>query len=98
MTTAPALTRVRPERPAGYWERIDRIVATAPPLTDTQRAIIRTAFHQPQDRRCGSAPNPLGLPKTATAEVQSAVATNDDAPGVQPEAPSEQSAPTRASK
>ena len=40
----------------------------------------------------------LGLTETATAEVQSAVAPNDDAPGVQPEAPSEQSAPTRASK
>lgn len=40
----------------------------------------------------------LGLPQSATAEVQSAVATNDGAPGVQPEAPSEQSAPTRASK
>lgn len=34
----------RPERPAGYWERIDRIVAAAPPLDDRQRAIIRTAF------------------------------------------------------
>ncbi|MGW3936474.1 hypothetical protein [Streptomyces phaeochromogenes] len=34
----------RPERPAGYWERVDRIVDAAPPLTDTQRAIIRTAF------------------------------------------------------
>ncbi|MER6956044.1 hypothetical protein [Streptomyces sp. NPDC000618] len=43
----------------------------------------------------------LGLVETpaAAAEVQSAAATNDDgAPGVQPEAPSEQSAPTRASK
>lgn len=34
----------RPERPPGYWERIDRIVAAAPPLTAEQRAIIRTAF------------------------------------------------------
>ncbi|MFE8962127.1 hypothetical protein [Streptomyces iakyrus] len=40
----------RPERPAGYWERIDRIVATAPPLTDDQRARIRAAFHQPEAR------------------------------------------------
>lgn len=40
----------------------------------------------------------LGLTETATAEVQSAVATNDGTPGVQPEAPSEQSALTRASK
>lgn len=37
----------RPERPAGYWERIDRIVDQAPPLTDDQRARIRAAFHQP---------------------------------------------------
>lgn len=36
----------RPERPAGYWERIDRIVAKAPPLTDAQRARLRVIFHQ----------------------------------------------------
>ncbi|MFE7803987.1 hypothetical protein ACFU51_04835 [Streptomyces sp. NPDC057430] len=36
----------RPARPAGYWERIDRIVAQAPPLTDAQRAKLRTIFHQ----------------------------------------------------
>jgi hypothetical protein len=43
----------------------------------------------------------LGLTESADAEVQSASAAkeNDDAPGVQPEAPSaEQSAPTSASK
>ena len=41
----------------------------------------------------------LGLSETAAAEVQTAPATTDDgAPGVQPQAPSEQSAPTRASK
>lgn len=43
----------------------------------------------------------LGLSETAAAEVQSAAASeSDDAPGVQPEAPSEQSAPasTSASK
>lgn len=40
----------------------------------------------------------LGLSESAAAEVQSAAATNDGAPGVQPGAPSEQSAPTRASK
>lgn len=40
----------------------------------------------------------LGLPETADAEVQSASATHDDAPGVQPEAPSEQPTPTHASK
>ncbi len=41
----------------------------------------------------------LGLPETADAEVQSAPAASDDAPGVQPGAPSEQSAhaPTSAS-
>ncbi|GAA5033001.1 helix-turn-helix domain-containing protein [Streptomyces siamensis] len=40
----------------------------------------------------------LGLSETAASEVQSAAATSDDAPGVQPGAPSEQSAPTSASK
>lgn len=41
----------RPARPAGYWERIIRIVDQAPPLADDQRARIRAAFHQPQARR-----------------------------------------------
>ncbi|MDX3839016.1 hypothetical protein [Streptomyces europaeiscabiei] len=36
----------------------------------------------------------LGLSETAAVEVQSAAATNDDAPGVQPEASVEQPAPT----
>ncbi|MDX3679471.1 helix-turn-helix domain-containing protein [Streptomyces scabiei] len=36
----------------------------------------------------------LGLSETAAAEVQSAAAANDDAPGVQPGAPVEQPAPT----
>lgn len=41
----------------------------------------------------------LGLTMTAAAEVQSASAThNDGAPGVQPKAPSEPTASTRASK
>jgi hypothetical protein len=39
-----------PARNAAYWARIDRIVSSAPPLTDTQRAIIRTAFHEPATR------------------------------------------------
>ncbi|MER6431562.1 hypothetical protein ABT272_28105 [Streptomyces sp900105245] len=39
----------RPARPAGYWERVIRIVDQAPPLTDEQRARIRTAFHQPKE-------------------------------------------------
>lgn len=43
----------RPDRPRrfdddarndAYWARIDAIVATAPPLSDSQRAVIRTAF------------------------------------------------------
>ena len=36
-----------PEMNARYWERIERIVSAAPPLSDEQRAVIRTAFHQP---------------------------------------------------
>ncbi|MDX3042705.1 hypothetical protein PV383_36835 [Streptomyces caniscabiei] len=34
-----------PKRNAAYWARIDRIVAEAPPLSNEQRAVIRTAFH-----------------------------------------------------
>lgn len=34
-----------PKRNAAYWARIDAIVAQAPPLSDEQRAVIRTAFH-----------------------------------------------------
>lgn len=33
-----------PKRNAAYWARIDAIVDAAPPLTDEQRAVIRTAF------------------------------------------------------
>jgi hypothetical protein len=33
-----------PARNAAYWARIERIVSDAPPLTDEQRAVIRTAF------------------------------------------------------
>ncbi|WP_406199206.1 hypothetical protein OG331_22925 [Streptomyces sp. NBC_01017] len=36
-----------PARNAAYWARVDRIADAAPPLTDDQRAIIRTAFHAP---------------------------------------------------
>ncbi|MBL3670263.1 hypothetical protein JL475_30665 [Streptomyces sp. M2CJ-2] len=39
-----------PERNRRYWERIERIVDAAPPLDDTQRAVIRTAFSQPAAR------------------------------------------------
>ncbi|MER6435466.1 hypothetical protein ABT275_03755 [Streptomyces sp. NPDC001185] len=39
-----------PARNAAYWARIDRIVDAAPPFSDTQRAIIRAAFHQPVAR------------------------------------------------
>ncbi|MDQ0992198.1 hypothetical protein [Streptomyces sp. V3I7] len=41
-------------RPAGYWERVARIVDTAPPLTDEQRCVIRAAFHQPEARRAAA--------------------------------------------
>ncbi|MBL3670191.1 hypothetical protein JL475_30270 [Streptomyces sp. M2CJ-2] len=53
------LSQRRPARPvrfddpahnAAYWARIDRIVDAAPPLDDTQRAVIRTAFSQPAAR------------------------------------------------
>lgn len=44
----------RPERPPGYWERVDRIVNAAPALTDDQRARIRAAFHQPEARRAAA--------------------------------------------
>jgi hypothetical protein len=36
----------RPARPAGYWERIDRLVDQAPPLTDDQRLKLRVIFQQ----------------------------------------------------
>lgn len=36
-----------PARNAAYWARIDRIVSAAPPLSDEQRAAIRTAFSRP---------------------------------------------------
>lgn len=36
-----------PVRNAAYWARIDAIVDQAPPLTDHQKAVIRSAFHQP---------------------------------------------------
>ena len=39
-----------PARNAAYWARIDAIVDAAPPLSDEQRAAIRTAFHQPAAR------------------------------------------------
>ncbi|WP_327268775.1 hypothetical protein OG233_13955 [Streptomyces sp. NBC_01218] len=32
---------------AAYWARIHRIVASAPPLSDRQKAVIRAAFYQP---------------------------------------------------
>lgn len=45
-----------PARNAAYWARIDRIVDAAPPLSDYQRAVIRTAFSQPRTSTA-SAPN-----------------------------------------
>ncbi|MGE9696699.1 hypothetical protein ACQKFA_23450 [Streptomyces sp. CH6] len=35
------------EKTPAYWAHIRRLVDTAPPLTDDQRARIRAAFHQP---------------------------------------------------
>lgn len=47
-TTADRPSRdPNPERNRAYWARIDRLVDAAPPLSDTQRAAIRSAFHQP---------------------------------------------------
>lgn len=48
------MAQCRPARPVGYWERIDRIVDAAPPLTDDQRARIRAAFHQSEVRRAAA--------------------------------------------
>ncbi|MFE8944529.1 hypothetical protein [Streptomyces sp. NPDC007856] len=44
----------RPARPAGYWDRVRRIVDQAPPLTDDQRARIRAAFHQPAPKEAAA--------------------------------------------
>lgn len=41
----------RPERPAGYWERIDRIVDQAPPLSTEQRIKIRAIFQQSRQQQ-----------------------------------------------
>lgn len=37
-----------PARNAAYWARVDACVDAAPPLSDYQRSVIRTAFHQPR--------------------------------------------------
>lgn len=50
-----------PERNAAYWQRIDRLVEAAPPLTASQRAAIRVAFQQPPTGRPEPAPG-LGWP------------------------------------
>lgn len=47
MSDARPVRNADPKRNAAYWARVDRIVSQAPPLTDDQRARIRTAFHQP---------------------------------------------------
>lgn len=39
-----------PAQDAAYWERVTRIAAAAPPLTDYQRAQIRAAFTTPAAR------------------------------------------------
>jgi hypothetical protein len=36
-----------PVRNQAYWDRIDACVDSAPPLSDYQRSVIRTAFHTP---------------------------------------------------
>ncbi|MEU9310845.1 hypothetical protein [Streptomyces sp. NPDC048256] len=54
------MSETRPDRPvrfadparnAAYWARIERIVDSAPPLSNEQRAAIRTAFHRPTSPR-----------------------------------------------
>lgn len=52
-----------PKRNAAYWARIDAIVDQAPPLSDYQRAVIRTAF---------STLTPNRLTPPATSEATSA--------------------------
>ncbi|MET7321302.1 hypothetical protein [Streptomyces sp. NPDC005549] len=37
-----------PKKNAAYWARIVRCVDQAPPLSDEQRAVIRTAFSAPR--------------------------------------------------
>ena len=50
-----ALVRpLRPERPPGYWERIDRIVSAAPALSQEQRAKIRAAFFRPASKEAAA--------------------------------------------
>ncbi|MGW3486519.1 hypothetical protein [Streptomyces sp. NPDC001054] len=43
-STAPGRSAPAEKTPA-YWAHIRRLVDTAPPLTDDQRARIRAAFH-----------------------------------------------------
>lgn len=45
-TAAAGRATGRPARPAGYWERIDRLVDQAPPLDDETRARLRVIFQQ----------------------------------------------------
>lgn len=47
-TTAVEGSLGRPPRPAGYWERVEAIVAQAPPLSDHQRANNRIT--EPHER------------------------------------------------
>ncbi|SED26039.1 hypothetical protein SAMN05216532_3981 [Streptomyces sp. 2231.1] len=53
-TPAPEGAPGRPPRPAGYWERVTRIVDQAPPLADSQRAAIRAAFFQPAPKEAAA--------------------------------------------
>lgn len=50
-----------PARNAAYWRRIERVVASAPPLTDAQRAALRVAFLRP--RAEAMAPARKGAPE-----------------------------------
>lgn len=47
MTDTPAqpVRDSDPARNRAYWERVQRVVAAAPPLTDEQRAKLRVIFH-----------------------------------------------------
>lgn len=36
-----------PKKNAAYWDRVRRVAAAAPPLTDAQRARLRVIFNRP---------------------------------------------------
>jgi hypothetical protein len=58
--TTPTAWDPTPGRPAmrkdeAYWARVRRIVDSAPPLSDEQRAELRAIFHQPRTTRTEAA-------------------------------------------